>query len=674
MVKAKDIVKQMTVEQKALLLTGATSMTTAEFEELGIPRKNLADGPHGVHSKVGDEERCGHCYPSMSILGNSWDRNLVYENGRAIGNDCIDLGVDMILAPGINIKRNMLCGRNFEYVSEDPVLSGELAAGYIKGVQSTGVGTSLKHFAANNQETLRDRISAEIDERTLREIYLRGFEIAVKKGDPTSVMCSYNKLNAIWTSENKWLLTEVLRDDWGYDGFVVSDWGAVHNQCKALMAGLDLNMPTNKNIVEQVKKGLEDGSLSEEQLNIAVERVLKFSLMPKAPKTEYDNAAQHRSAQAAAAGSITLLKNEGNLLPLDKNKIKKVCVVGELANRPLINGQGSAEVIVDEKDIDSPLECLRRALDGVQVDYVEGLKNNVAPTEHFWSVHREREWPADIGSYDAVLLFVGYPEANDSEGIDRKMTELTGYADFYIERLRLANPRLCVVLQTGGAIVRPRWDFAAKALVQMGYAGEGGGQAVADIITGAVNPSGKLSETYPVELRIDYDRCGNDMNVSYAEGWRVGYRYYDEHPDKVWFPFGYGLSYTSFEYSDLSVEQLEDRVNLSFRLTNTGERDGAEIVQVYVGDPVSVVSKPKKELRAFEKVFLKAGESRLVEFTLEKKDFAYYNVMLHDWVVENGQYDLLVAASSQDIRLKGRVFFNEPDCYTLQNESYAQIG
>lgn len=672
--KAKDIVKQMTVEQKALLLTGATSMTTAEFEELGVPRKNLADGPHGVHSKVGDEERCGHCYPSMSLLGNSWDKELAFENGCAIGNDCIDLGIDMILAPGINIKRNMLCGRNFEYVSEDPILAGEMGASYIQGVHSTGVGTSLKHFAANNQETLRDRISAEIDERTLREIYLRGFEIAVKKANPTSVMCSYNKLNAIWTSENRWLLTEVLRDEWGYDGFVVSDWGAVHNQCKALMAGLDLNMPTNKNIVEQVKKGLEDGGLSEEQLDIAVERVLKFSLMPKAAPIDYDSAAQHRVAQKAAAGSITLLKNEGNLLPLDKNKIKKICVIGELAARPLINGHGSAEVNVDEADVDSPLECLRKALDGVQVDYVEGLKNNLAPSAHFWSVHREREWPADIGSYDAVLLFVGYPEANDSEGIDRKTTEFTGYVDFYIERLRLANPRLCVVMQTGGAIVRPCWDFAAKALLQMGYAGEGGGQAIADILTGAVNPSGKLSETYPIELRTDYDRFGNNINVSYAEGWRVGYRYYDEHPDKVWYPFGYGLSYTSFEYSDLSVERKEDKVLVSFKLTNTGDRDGAEVVQVYVSDPISVVSKPKKELRGFDKVFLKAGESRTVKVTLEKKDFAYYNVMLHDWVVENGQYDILVAASAQDIRLKGSVFFNDPDCYTLQRESFAQIG
>lgn len=669
----KQILEQLTLEEKAALLTGGSFMATAGIERLSVPPRNLADGPHGIRDRsLSDKKYTG--YPAMSVLGSSWDKELVRENGRSLGTDCAANGVDMILAPGINIKRNMLCGRNFEYIGEDPILAGELGAAYIQGVQSTGVCTSLKHYAVNSQETQRTSINAEIDERTLREIYLRGFEIAVKKANPTSVMCSYNKINAIWASENQWLLTDVLREEWGYDGFVVSDWGAVHDPCKALMAGLDLQMPMDTAVVEKIREGMEAGRITMEQLDRAVDRILRFTQLPKAETRGYDRAEQHRFTQRAAAGGICLLKNENNFLPLDKKRVKKIGVIGELAVRPMCNGQGSAENYPGEEYIDSPLDCLRKALDGVSVDYVEGVHGNEYPSMHYWTTHADNVWLPDMKSYDAILLFVGYPGGNDTEGFDRKTAELPGHIDFYVRYLLARNPNVCVVLQTGGAVIRPEWASEIKALVQMGLAGEGGGQAIADILTGAVNPSGKLTETYPTELRTDYDRFGNGVYVRYAEDWRVGYRYYDEHPEKVWYPFGYGLSYTEFEYRDLALEQKEDGVRVRFSLSNVGDRDGAEVVQIYVADPVSVVSKPKKELRAFEKVFLKAGESRTVEVALSKKDFAYYNTMLHDWVVENGRYDVLVAASAQDIRLSGSVFWQDPDCYTLQKLFEDQVG
>ena len=669
----ESILNELTLEEKATLLTGAASMTTAEIERLGVPAKNMADGPHGIRSKQFGGANMTN-FPSVSSLGCSWDRELAFENGKALGVDCIEHGLDMILAPGINIKRNMLCGRNFEYVGEDPILAGEMGAAYIRGVQSTGIGTSLKHFAVNSQETLRSSISAEVDERTLREIYLRGFEIAIQKSHPESVMCSYNKINGIWASENKWLLTEVLRDEWGYDGVVVSDWGAVHNQCKALMAGLDLQMPADSTVVDRIREGIEKGTVTEEQLDRAVARILRFALKPKAAPVAYDREAQHRTVQKAAAGSICLLRNEDGFLPLDSKKRKKIAVVGEFAVKPRRNGQGSAEVYTHPESVDSPLDCLRAALEGVQIDYVEGIKINEFPETHMWSPALGKSYLINTHSYDAILIFVGYPDYNDAEGYDRQMAALSPHIDYYIERTLKQNPNVCVILQTGGAVLRPRWADSVKALIQMGLAGEGGGQAIADILTGKVTPSGKLTETYPTELRTDYDRFGNDTHVGYGEGFRVGYRYYDEHPEQVWYPFGYGLSYTEFAYRDLAVEQETDGVRVRFTVENIGKREGAEVVQVYVSDPVSVVSKPKKELRNFEKVFLQAGESRSVEIFLENRDFAYYNVCLHDWVIENGRYDILVAASAEDIRLKASVSFDDDACYTLQQLFEDQLG
>lgn len=670
MEKVKEILAQMTLEEKARILTGgAESLVTAGVERLGIPAKNVADGPHGLRNY----EPGTNCttLPSMCAIGATWSREAAEKAGWAMGNDCVHHNRQMLLGPGLNIKRNALNGRNFEYVSEDPILTGEIAGHVVKGIEDRGIGTSMKHYALNSQEINRTESSAEIDERTMREIYLRGFERAIEIGNPQSVMCAYNKVNSIWCSENKALLTEILRDEWGYQGLVVSDWGAVHDECKAVCAGLDLRMPGNPDMVEIIKKGLAEGRITEKEINIAAERVLKFLLRPVPEDKGYDRDAQHKAAREVANEAICLLRNERNLLPITSKKYKKICVTGEYAVKPYTNGQGSAEVFTEPEYVDTPLDCLRRALPDVQIDYFDYLPAK-HPDRMLW--HYFRTKMPDIESYDLVLVFTGVQPSQDSENLDRYDNHLAGYIENVLHNVVFHNSNCVLVLTSGSSTFRSVEADKFPAILQMWPAGEGGGAAIADVLTGTVNPSGKLSETFPTHMRTDLDLVGDGLKQEYSEKWKVGYRYYDLHPEEIWFPFGHGLSYTSFTYANSALEKSEEGWQLSFDLMNSGKVDGAEAVQIYVSDPVTTATKPIKELRQFEKFFLKAGETKRVSFMLTDEDFSYYNVMLHKWVVENGRYDVLVCASSRDIRLTESLVYDDPACYTMRKMQEDMIG
>jgi len=664
----KEILSQMTLEEKAAILTGAESMLTTGVPRLGIDGKNLADGPHGVRSYV-PGTNCT-TLPSMCAIGATWSKEAAELAGKTMGLDCIHHNKQMILGPGLNIKRNALGGRNFEYVSEDPILTGEIAGHVTKGIEDLGIGTSMKHFALNSHETYRTETSVEIDERTMREIYLRGFEKAIQIGHPTSLMCAYNKIHSLWCSENRNLLTEILRGDWGYDGMVVSDWGAVHHGAKAVKAGLDLRMPGNPDTIRDVKEAVATGYMTMEEVDTAAERVLHFLLKPIPQEESYDRDAQHEAARNVAREAICLLRNDRDLLPITPKKYKRICVTGEYAVMPYINGQGSAEVFTEPEYVDTPLDCLRRMLPDVQIDYFDYLPRK-KPDKMLW--HYFREKMPNIESYDLVLVFTGVAPSDDSEQFDRSGNQLAGYIEDVMRNVVFHNPNCCLILCSGSSTFKsPKADLF-PAIVQMWPTGEGAGQAIADVLTGAVNPSGKLSETFPTKMRSDIELYGNGLFLEYTEKWRVGYRYYDMHTDEIWFPFGHGLHYTTFDYTNAAAVKNDKGWELSFDLTNAGGMDGAEAVQLYVGDPVSTVSKPIKELRQFEKVFLKAGETKRVTFQITDEDLSYYNVAMHQWVVENGVYDLYLCASSQDIRLKVSIEYNDPNSYSMQNLD-AMIG
>ncbi len=689
----ESILAQLTLEEKCTILTGSQyeGLTTASIPRLGIPGKHMADGPNGERNyNPGTDSTC---LPSCCATAATWNPELGYLMGKTIAADCVHHNIQMILGPGANMKRNSLNGRNFEYFAEDPVLAGRMSAAYINGCEENGVGVSMKHYACNSQETRRTEASVEIDERTLREIYLKAFEIAVKNSRPTSIMTAYNKVNSIWCGENKWLM-DVPRKEWGYQGMFVSDWGGVHDTVKSVKAGLDLRMPSDTaDNIAKITKAYEEGRISMEEIDACCARVLEFLLRPVREDKDYDRDAQHQNALRIAQEAICLLKN-GNfrnstkewpvypdhagwsstdtpLLPLTPDKVKKVAVTGEYAVMPYINGQGSAEVFPNPEHIDSPLECLKQALPGVQVDYFPYLTRK-QPDNMLWHTFC-RDMP-DIQTYDAVIVFTGVQPSQDSENIDRFDNHLAGYIEDVLRNCTYHNPNVILVLTSGSSTFRSDKAADCTSIVQMWPTGEAAGRAIADVLTGAVNPSGKLSETFPTEMRRDLDLNGNGLLIEYGEKWEIGYRYYDRHPEYVWFPFGHGLSYTRFGYSDLAVEQGGKDIRVSFTLTNEGACGGAEAVQLYVGDPVATVTKPVKELRQFTKVFLAAGESCRVSFTLTDEDFSYYNVMLHDWIVESGRYDIFIAASAADIRLAGSVMIDNPDCYTMDKKQEAMIG
>lgn len=661
----KKLISQMTLEEKASLCSGLDFWHLKGIERLGIPSIMVSDGPHGLRKQDEKGDHVGiynsvpaTCFPSAAGLASSWNRELVEKVGAALGEECQAEGVSVLLGPGANIKRSPLCGRNFEYFSEDPYLSSEMAASHIKGVQSQGVGTSLKHFAANNQEHRRMSVDAVVDERTFREIYLASFEGAVKKGKPWTVMCSYNKINGEYASENKYLLTDILRDEWGFEGFVVSDWGAVNERVKGLEAGLDLEMPSSFGIGDQkIVEAVKEGKLSEEVLDRAVERILNIIFKAVDNRKEnatYDKEEHHRLAREVARECMVLLKNEDNILPLKRQGT--IAVIGEFARKPRYQGGGSSHVNPTKLD-DIYEEIKKSAGDNVRVIYAQGY--NVDKDEVDESLLEEAKRVAKEA--DVAVIFAGLPERYESEGYDRQHMRMPENHCALIEGVAEVQPNVVVVLSNGSPVEMP-WLDKVKGLLEAYLGGQALGGAIADLLFGDANPSGKLAETFPKKLSDNPSYLnfpGEGDRVEYREGVFVGYRYYDKKGIEPLFPFGYGLSYTTFEYSDLTISKKEmldtETVTVSVKVKNTGEMAGKEIVQLYVRNVESTVIRPEKELKGFEKVELKPGEEKTVTFELDKRAFAYYNVDIRDWHVETGEFEILIGKSSRDIVLKDKI-------------------
>ncbi len=657
----------LSLEQKAALLDGADFWNTKALPEHGIPALMLTDGPHGLRkqaisadSVALDTSVPATCFPPAAGFASSWDPSLAGRVGEALGDECRVEDVAVLLGPGINMKRTPLCGRNFEYFSEDPLLAGMMASGWVSGVQSRGVGTSLKHFAANNQETDRMRVSAEVDERTLREIYLPAFERVVIEQQPWTVMCSYNQLNGVFTSEDPWLLTDVLRNDWGFDGLVVSDWGSVDRRDAGVAAGLDLEMPSSVGVgTRMILDAVASGVLTDAEVDRAVSRVLE--LIERAgrrePLTSFDVDAHHALAREVAQASIVLLKNEQELLPLDPGQGGTIAVIGEFARTPRYQGAGSSQV--NPTKLENALESLQALVDGRRkIVFAAGFEIEADATDP-GLVDEAVRAAADA---NVAVVFLGLPPSYESEGLDRDHMELPAPQLELLSQVAAANPNVVVVLSNGAAVLVSGWEHHARAVLEGWLLGQAGGGAVADVLLGAVSPSGKLAETIPLRF-ADNPTIGNfpgdNQKVRYGEGLLIGYRWYDAHELPVAYPFGHGLSYTTFAYSELELKVLDDgpepRVQVEVTVANTGRRAGREVVQVYVGDPIAGVERPLQELRAFTKVSLDPGVSTRVALELDHRAFAYWHVGQSAWVVEGGDFVIGVGASSRDIRLAATV-------------------
>ncbi len=655
--KHADIISKMTLQQKAEFCSGKDFWHLQENEELGLPSIMVCDGPHGLRKKKDKKEKGelmsskpATCFPTAVTTASSWNPELIEEMGKALGEECLEEKVSVLLGPGINIKRSPLCGRNFEYFSEDPYLAGRIGTSFVKGVQSMGVGTSLKHFAANNQETRRMTVDSVVDERTLREIYLAAFEPVVKEAQPWTVMNAYNRLNGEYCAEHKWLLNDVLREDWGFEGIVVTDWGANNDKVLGLKAGQDLEMPTSFGIAAaKIVEAVNNGELDEAVLDTCVDRIVDLILKSKESLRDYvyDKDDHHALARKIAGESMVLLKNKNNMLPLDKSK--KIALIGEMAKNPRYQGAGSS--LINPTKLDNSFDELMN--EGVSLEYAPGYeRKSDKPAENLIAEAVEIAKNADV-----AVLFVGLTESYETEGNDRKHINLPESHNALVDAVCAACEKVVVVLSGGCPVTMP-WLDKVDAVLNGYLGGQAGGSAIVDILLGKVNPSGKLAETYPVALEETASSAnfpGNPLTVEYREGIYVGYRYFDTAKKDVLFPFGYGLSYTSFEYSDmkLSADSIKDTdtLTVSFKVKNTGAVAGAEIAQVYVKDSESTVFRPEKELKGFKKVFLAPGEEKEVEITLCKRAFAYYNVALGDWHVETGAFEILVGASSRDIKL-----------------------
>ena len=657
--------QSLTLEEKAAMTSGQGTWHTKTVDRLGIPPIMVADGPHGLRKQVPgakalelDNSIPATCFPTAATLGSTWDVELLGRVGQALGREARANEVSVLLGPGVNIKRTPLCGRNFEYFSEDPVLSGDLAAALITGMQSQGVGASLKHFAANNQETDRMRVSVDVDERTLREIYLPAFERAITQAKPWTVMCSYNKINDVFSSQSHWLLTEVLRKEWGYDGLVVSDWGAAHDRSAAVAGGLDLAMPgTSPARDDDVAAAVRDGRLPEAVLDDAVRRVLRLVLRGQealASPGEYDPAAHHELAREAAAAGAVLLKNAAvagaPVLPIDPALAAGVAIIGEFARTPRYQGAGSSQIVPTR--LDDALSEIRRQV-GVDLPFAAGFTVGGGPADDAALLAEAVALARTAGT---VALFLGLPAADESEGFDRPHLDLPENQLEALEAIAAVNPRVVVVL-SNGSVVRLPWADRVPAVLDTWLGGQAGGSAVADLLLGVRSPSGRLAETIPHRLE-DTPAFGNFPGeygqVRYGEGVLVGYRWYDTRHVDVEFPFGHGLSYSTFGYDDVAAtvrgEGADATVDVSVTVTNTGAVPAAEVVQVYVADPEATVQRPTRELKAFAKVTLAPGESRAVTFTLVGRDLSFWHPQLRRWVVEGGRFVVSVGASSRDLR------------------------
>lgn len=680
----QEIISKMTLEEKIALLCGSVtdSMNTEGCERLGVRAQHLADGPLGVRVAEHPEENCT-CFPCEASMASTWNKDLIQEVGDAIADDCINHGKDMILGPGVNIKRTPLCGRNFEYFSEDPVLSGKIAAAYIRGVENKNIGTSVKHYAANNQETDRSFVSVDIDERTLREIYLRSFEIAIKEGKPSSIMTAHNRINGLKCSENPKILKDILRDEWGFEGITLTDWNDVKYGPTSLISGIDLGMPYKASMRDEILEGLQKKVICEADIDNAIGKLIAFSMRDKHPDIVFDRDHTHDVARRTAEEGIVLLKNQDGVLPITPQKYKKIVVIGEYAEDPVYFGLGSSRVFPREDYVDTPLESLKRLLgDQIEVEYIKAYPSIMLPSlvyskgsiYDFIPNKDVNEEGRKIHEADLVIMFLGNQFGVETEDADRRSALLDTYYNSYISRVRYNNENIVLVLQTGSAVVPHLWDESAKAVVEMWYAGEAGGSALANILCGVSSPSGKLSETFPRRERKDIDYPGDGYKVCYDEKWAVGYRYYDLHPEEIAYPFGFGLSYTEFAYSNLNITDLGERLKIDFDVTNTGAVAGKEACQIYVADEISFVSKPKKELVEFYKTKeLKPQEQEHVTVEFSKEYLGYYSTNLRKIFIEPGTYKILVGSSSRDIRLSGEYqhpnvephYFMQPNGYTI---------
>ena len=660
--KIRELIAQMTLEEKAGLLSGEDFWHTKGVERLGVPQSMVSDGPHGLRKQDEQADHLGIndsikavCFPAASATAASFDPDMIEKMGEALGDACQHEKLSVLLGPAVNIKRSPLCGRNFEYFSEDPYLTGVMATALIKGIQSKNVGTSIKHFALNNQEHRRMSSSSECDEKTIREIYFPAFEMAVKEAQPWTVMCSYNRINGTFASENPWLLTDVLRKEWGFEGYVMSDWGAVSDRVAGVAAGLDLEMPSSGGINDRkVVEAVKAGKLDEKLVDLCCERILNivFRYVENAkPETPWDKEAQHLQAAEVAADCMVLLKNEGGILPL--NKEDDIAFIGEFAEKPRFQGGGSSHI-----------NCFKttgavEAAKGLKVTYARGydVAADDAPADMI------AEAAAAAKKAKVAVVFAGLPDAYESEGYDRTHMRMPESQNRLIEAVAEANPNTVVVLHNGSPVEMP-WIGRVKGVLEAYLGGQAVGLAEVKVLFGDVNPSGHLPESFPIKLEDNPSYLfygGEPAGTEYREGIFVGYRYYDKKKMDVLFPFGYGLSYTTFEYSGLKLSKDKildtDTVTVTVTVKNTGKRAGKTVAQVYVGDVEGYVNavRPVRELKAFRKVELQPGESKEVSFTLCKRAFATWRSEIHDWFVESGEFSIEVGDSSACLPLKATV-------------------
>lgn len=673
----KDLIRQMTLEEKAGMCSGLDFWHLKGIERLGIPSVMVSDGPHGLRKQDDQADHLGInesikavCFPPAVLSACSFDRDLMKEFGDAIGKEAQATDLSVVLGPAVNIKRSPLCGRNFEYYSEDPYLAGETAAAFIEGVQSHHVGTSIKHFAANNQEFNRMSCSSNADERTLREIYFPAFETAVKKSQPYTVMCSYNQINGTYASEDHWLLTKVLRDEWGFKGYVMSDWGAVNNRTAGLKAGLELEMPSSGGINDrEIVDAVKDGSLEESVLDQAVERLLNiiFEYTDHREEQELNLEADHELAGKIARESMVLLKND-SVLPLKETE--KVAFIGEFAKKPRFQGGGSSHINSFRVS-----NILDEVSGNANITYAKGFPAD----SDIYDEALAKEALQAAKAADKAVIFAGLPDSFESEGYDRTHMRLPECQNRLIREILAVQPEVIVVLHNGSPVEMP-WLADVKGLLEAYLGGQAAGSAIADLLFGKACPCGKLAETIPYKLSDNpsYLFFGDGDKVEYREGIFVGYRYYDAKEMPVAFPFGHGLSYTDFSYSGLKISKSEmtdhDTVTVSVDVTNTGSCEGKEIVQLYVSDLTGAVRRPLKELKGYSKVSLKPGETKTVSFPLDYRSFAWYNTQISDWYAASGDYEILIGASSRDIRLSGKIHMTTQKILPLKVHMNSTLG
>ena len=654
----QNLILQMTLEEKAGMCSGADFWHLKGVERLGIPSVMVTDGPHGLRKQAEGGDHLGIngsekavCFPAGCATAASFDRELIKRQGETIGHECQAMNVSTILGPAMNIKRSPLCGRNFEYYSEDPYVSSELAAALIEGVQSKNVGTSAKHFLANNQEKRRMTNSSDVDERTLREIYLASFEGAVKKAKPWTVMSSYNCINGEFVGDSYEYLTKILRDEWGFDGYVVSDWGAVNDRVKALKAGLDLEMPhgSDEND-EMIVKAVKNGDLDEKILDLTCERILDIIFRYTQNRDEtavFDYEKDHETAAEVESECMVLLKNENNILPLDASK--KIAFIGKYAKTPRYQGGGSSHI--NSWKVESALDAAKSIPQLANVTFAEGYQDEKDEVVK----ELQDEAVKTAADADIAVLFIGLPDNFESEGYDRKHMNLSNCQNELVQKVLEVQKNVVIVLHNGSPVIMP-WKDSVSGILEAYLGGEAVGRATAEVLAGMKNPCGRLAETFP--LRLEDTPCyltygkGFD-NADYQEGVFVGYRYYTSRKMETAFPFGYGLSYTTFEYSDIQLDKKEmsdkDTVEVNVKVKNTGNRAGKTVVQLYVEAPETEVVRPIRELRGFEKIFLEAGEEKTVTFTLDERAFAYWNTLIHDWYAEEGTYKVMIGENADQM-------------------------